>query len=509
MWVFSPTILAWGATICPDVAAASLGALGLYAFWRWLKRPSWITAIAAGALLGLMPLAKLTWIVAFGLWPLIWCVWRMCVTPANNGNEAANRDQGANVGHFKSSLQLTAVLLAGLYILNLGYGFDGTFRSLGEYRFASAFLRGAPPLPGGDNVSPSLGNRFSESLLGYLPVPLPKDFVQGIDTQAVDFERGKQSYLRGEYSDRGWWYYYAYSMIVKEPLGVLLLLAMSVAVSGFWRTNCTSSPRDEAVVVLVFVFLFLIISSQTGFSVHSRYVIPTLPFLYIVISKIGGVLGQEPCLPWPLLTRVSRGLTVLLIGWTIAGSMAVYPHSMSYFNELAAVLPTSHDPEYPKPIARESGSEVSRGIWAGPYHGPRHLLGSNIEWGQDLSYLRRWLDSHPYARPVRIAYWDSYPLRLNKIESVGLPPAGPESEEIARNADPESVGPVPGWYALSVNCVYGRDRRYRYFLYFNPITSAGYSIYIYHITRDDANRVRRELGLPELKVGNVSDGAEE
>jgi len=28
---------------------------------------------------------------------------------------------------------------------------------------------------------------------------------------------------------------------------------------------------------------------------------------------------------------------------------------------------------------------------------------------------------------------------------------------------------------------------------------AVYSIYIYHITLDEANRVRRELGLPELK----------
>ncbi len=27
---------------------------------------------------------------------------------------------------------------------------------------------------------------------------------------------------------------------------------------------------------------------------------------------------------------------------------------------------------------------------------------------------------------------------------------------------------------------------------------AGYSIYIYHITTDEANRVRKELGLPEL-----------
>lgn len=28
---------------------------------------------------------------------------------------------------------------------------------------------------------------------------------------------------------------------------------------------------------------------------------------------------------------------------------------------------------------------------------------------------------------------------------------------------------------------------------------AGYSIYIYHITLEDANRLRRELGLPEVE----------
>jgi hypothetical protein len=38
---------------------------------------------------------------------------------------------------------------------------------------------------------------------------------------------------------------------------------------------------------------------------------------------------------------------------------------------------------------------------------------------------------------------------------------------------------------------------------------AGYSIYIYHIERDEANRVRKELGLPALRESNDSqEGAE-
>ena len=61
--------------------------------------------------------------------------------------------------------------------------------------------------------------------------------------------------------------------------------------------------------------------------------------------------------------------------------------------------------------------------------------------------------------------------------------------------------PKPGWYALSVNYIYGRDRQYRYFLNFEPAAMAGYSIYIYHITLEEANRVRRELGLAELTAG--------
>lgn len=57
---------------------------------------------------------------------------------------------------------------------------------------------------------------------------------------------------------------------------------------------------------------------------------------------------------------------------------------------------------------------------------------------------------------------------------------------------------LPGWYAVSVNEVFWRSRQYRYFLRFEPVAMAGYSIYIYHITVDDANRVRREVGLPEV-----------
>ncbi len=56
-----------------------------------------------------------------------------------------------------------------------------------------------------------------------------------------------------------------------------------------------------------------------------------------------------------------------------------------------------------------------------------------------------------------------------------------------------------------MNNIYSRDRQYRYFLNFEPVAMAGYSIYIYHITLDEANQVRRELGLKELASSNSKE----
>ena len=39
---------------------------------------------------------------------------------------------------------------------------------------------------------------------------------------------------------------------------------------------------------------------------------------------------------------------------------------------------------------------------------------------------------------------------------------------------------------------------YEYFHRFRPIAKAGYSIFIYRITPEEANAVRRQMGLPGL-----------
>ncbi len=286
LWTFSPLALGWGATICPDIAAASMGIVGLYTFWHWLKKPTWWRAIVAGAFLGLMPLTKMTWIIAFPVWLVLFGIWKIW---------QENEEQRLPWKQFVS------IFLLAVYVINAGYCFDGSFKQLKNYRFISGTLTGTkiqkdtPTRP---------GNRFADLWIGNIPVPLPAEFVQGIDTQKIDFEKGIESYARGVWSDHGWWWYYGYVLLLKEPLPVWALAVLALFMTTHFR-NKNIDTRNEITYVLPAILIFVFISSQDGFSLHPRYIVLILPFLYIFISKTVSTTQSVGSTYWST-TRASR-----------------------------------------------------------------------------------------------------------------------------------------------------------------------------------------------------------
>jgi hypothetical protein len=72
-----------------------------------------------------------------------------------------------------------------------------------------------------------------------------------------------------------------------------------------------------------------------------------------------------------------------------------------------------------------------------------------------------------------------------------------DDDFIDNNPQPPSE-PDAGWFAVGVNELYSSSKQYEYFKLFEPVDYVGYSIYVYHITIDDANRARQKLGLPIL-----------
>jgi 4-amino-4-deoxy-L-arabinose transferase-like glycosyltransferase len=458
LWCFEPNILANGQMITPDMGATALGVTAGYVFWKWLKEPHWGFAALAGLALGYAELTKMTWVLLFGLWPVLWLIWRLPewqrLSLRNWLNQAS---------------QLGLILCLGLGLINAGYAFEGSMTRLGDYQFVSKSLGGLP-----DEASGPAANRFAGTWLGEMPVPVPANYLQGIDVQKRDFESHFNSYLCGEWAKHGWWYYYLFALAIKVPLGVWLL-ALLAAFLALTRHGFAVGWRDELTVLAPAVLVLTFVSAQTGFNHHSRYVLPIFPFFFIWMSKAARAFEPKE--------RVAMWLVGGAVAWAVASSLWVYPHSLSYFNELAG----------------------------GPANGSVYLLDSNIDWGQDLFYLRDWLKEHPDARPLGLAYFGKPDPRVAGIEFT-LPPKGVTSPEELEDPYAQKIGPQPGWYAVSVmmsrGCSYGiPDGRgggqwfplgsFSYFQRFKPIAHSGWSIYIYHITPEECAKVRQEMGLPK------------
>jgi hypothetical protein len=280
-------------------------------------------------------------------------------------------------------------LLISLYILNLGYQFEGSFTPLKNFLFVSDLFRGS-------HANAQTANRFTDTLVGEFPVPLPRNYLLGIDIQQRDFEEyGQPSYLCGQWSERGWWYYYIYACAIKVPLGLWLLGFLVLGTRLIGAPSCSrpgSKPerfRDQFILLAPAGCIFLAVSSKTGFSEHMRYALPAFPYIFISISQFArpsylthtsrGVhykLANCPMRLW-----VVRSLYIFLVVWFVVSTLWIYPHSLSYFNESVG----------------------------GPLNGAKHLLGSNVDWGQDLRYLKWWWARNNHGQETfHLAYFGSY-----------------------------------------------------------------------------------------------------
>jgi 4-amino-4-deoxy-L-arabinose transferase-like glycosyltransferase len=454
LWCFGPNILAHAQLVTPDMPATVAGLAATYAFWCYLRRGSWRAALLAGLLLGVAQLTKFTLLVLYPVWALLGLLY---------GLDANNHAWRAVPLRVRAAQGLCIVLLS-LLVLNAGYVFDGSGTPLGEYLFVSHLLNGVPAEEGGGRDMRVLGNRFHNTWLAAVPVPLPRDYVSGLDVQRRDLEDGMPpSFLAGEWRQGGWWYYYLYALSVKVPLGTLVLVLWSLVLFVL-RRPASARFLDELTLWLPALAVLVLVSSQTGFNHHMRYVLPMFPFVLIAAAKLAYYLQAAS---W------KRGLVILaLLLWSVGSSLVVYPHSLSYFNELAG----------------------------GPDNGHRHLLDSNIDWGQDLLYLKEWVEAHPEAGSLGLAYFNYIDYRVCGAAFVEVP-IDPPSDVLTEAVEEARFGPHPGYFAVDLHSL--KRGPYKYFGRFQPIAKAGYSIFVYHVTPEQVDQVRREMGLAPLSDSSI------
>jgi hypothetical protein len=148
-----------------------------------------------------------------------------------------------------------------------------------------------------------------------------------------------------------------------------------------------------------------------------RYIIGVLPFTCLS----GGLALAWLVRSGSIAKRCAAGV---LCAWSIVAAAGIYPDQLSYFNELACI-------DDPGKIGLDGGSRC----------GPSWLDDSNVDWGQGLKQLSDWLDANAKGRPVRLAYFGSFP-----PEVYGLPPQNQNLSSMDLMRVPE-----PGLYAVSTH----------------------------------------------------------
>src|SRR5262245_53411722 len=131
----------------------------------------------------------------------------------------------------------------------------------------------------------------------------------------------------------------------------------------------------------------------------------------------------------------------------IAESASITPHYLAFFNALAG----------------------------GPGRGPEYLVDSNIDWGQDVKKLVKWLDAHG-TRRVWCFYFGNAQLDYYGIADQGMPPdMDQQGWERLDGFVVANVTPLEGVYVPLADLAPLRLRE--------PVAKVGWSMYLYDLRK--------------------------
>jgi hypothetical protein len=192
------------------------------------------------------------------------------------------------------------------------------------------------------------GYRFSFGHVDFAGIPMPApELYAGIQAVMRHDAVGHWSYLLGQRSPLGFWYFYPVALAVKTPLAFLGLLALGVVMA---------LRKDLGGRLLWIPLAFSAAVLQVGMLGHInigiRHVLPVyLGFSILaaaaVLKLLEGAASRKP----------AGILVAILVAWLAGSSLLSHPDYIAYFNELAGSEPETI------------------------------LVDSDLDWGQDIKRL--------------------------------------------------------------------------------------------------------------------------
>jgi hypothetical protein len=287
------------------------------------------------------------------------------------------------------------------------------------YGFDVGWLRLGPGLE-----VPMLARRYFEgALFQWQQSRLPHDF-----------------FLMGAHSSEGWWYFYLVVLLIKLPLGTLILLiVMALAGRRFGLRGRSEEIYLWAPPLALIVYLSFFNTIQNGI----RYLLPVLPLLFVWLGRYALVPGG----------RGFRIAVAAAVAWVASASLWIWPDYLAYANELIG----------------------------GPRNAYQWLSDSNLDWGQDLKQLGAYMREHDIDR-VQLSYFGTADPAHYGIDYTYLPSPNSPLRPTPALAPGEAAPRIVALSAYQYQGVaFADENAYGYFHRFRPNAQIGHSILIFDL----------------------------
>lgn len=374
LYAFSPLMLAYTSLAITDFALTTFFFIAVYYFWKWRKEKTRKMLVLCGIFFGFANATKLTGLYLILIFILLFFF------ESSAGQKKEKREV------FVSLFALFFIFCIGFFIVSITYFF--------------------------------------------INIPLYKD---ALDITLVHGKYGHTSYLLGEYSTEGWWYYFIVAFLVKTPVPFLLFIIASVF---FFRKIKHQEISYELMLVIPAIFYFAMFMLN-NINIGIRHILPIYPFLFVFASKIINFSAEQK-----EKQKIIRWCFFLLCGWYLFSAVFYFPQYLSYFNELVG----------------------------GPHNGQKILLDSNMDWGQDVGALMGWFEEKNLKN--QSIYFSVF--TIQQVEYVSI-----QNKTIP-------CTPHVGLFVVSVNRLYDVGQVKQGCLNWlkarEPDEKIGYSIFIYNIT---------------------------
>lgn len=463
-YVFSPTVLAHSRYVTTDVGAAFGFFIGIASFLAFLERPDRQRIIYAGLCFGIALLLKFSTVLLVPIYAIILAVWI------------------ASQPYFFTRQRMRAgLLLLGKTILIglIGLAVVWAVYALFTFNYPpERQLRDASAIIGSYGFKPAL-NLDMALIRNPMLRPLGQ-YLFGVLMAQQRTAGGNTSYFLGEVSAAGSRLYFPLVYFLKEPLALhaFSLIALALAITKMLRagagqkwSNKLTRARQWAHGHIAEVACSACIAVYWAFSIRSplnigvRHLLPTFPFIYILVSRtisnwLHNRMITDPQTIREWLSGIRQifissipkyALVSMLLLWLVAAALGTAPYFLSYYNELV-----------------------------GTRYGYRIAVDSNYDWGQDIIRLKQYIERHNIQN-IAVDYFGggspTYYLG-DKFEpwwsAKGAPPAG---EWLA-----VSVGTLQSAYSAHIHGITQKpEDSYEWLKPYRSVARVGTSILLYRL----------------------------